>query len=339
MKLRYFLFPFSFFYGLITSIRNTLYDNNLLSSKSHELKTIVVGNLSTGGTGKSPFVLYLIELLNKEKNLGILSRGYGRKTSGYLSLSNDSKADEVGDEPLMFLQNSLGRIQVSVCEDRNEGINRMIKDNSNLECIILDDAFQHRKLKSGFNILLTTFQDPFFNDYLLPAGNLRELRKGALRSDVIVVTKCPSDLTQNQKVYFEKKLKKYEKPVFFSNIQYGQIKSFTQEAEQIKSILLVAGIANPKNMFEYLNKNYYVEEFMFSDHHNYTQADIQKIHQKFDTFASDSKAIVTTLKDFMRLKDKIHDWGLKEYPWYVLPITIEIDRETEFIKLIKDYVG
>jgi tetraacyldisaccharide 4'-kinase len=298
-----------------------------------------VGNLSTGGTGKSPFVLYLIELLNKEKNLGILSRGYGRKTSGYLSLSNDSKADEVGDEPLMFLQNSLGRIQVSVCEDRNEGINRMIKDNSNLECIILDDAFQHRKLKSGFNILLTTFQDPFFNDYLLPAGNLRELRKGALRSDVIVVTKCPSDLTQNQKVYFEKKLKKYEKPVFFSNIQYGQIKSFTQEAEQIKSILLVAGIANPKNMFEYLNKNYYVEEFMFSDHHNYTQADIQKIHQKFDTFASDSKAIVTTLKDFMRLKDKIHDWGLKEYPWYVLPITIEIDRETEFIKLIKDYVG
>ncbi len=339
MKLRYFLFPFSFFYGLITSIRNTLYDNNLLSSKSHELKTIVVGNLSTGGTGKSPFVLYLIELLNKEKNLGILSRGYGRKTSGYLALSADSKADEVGDEPLMFLQNSLGRIQVSVCEDRNEGINRMIKDNSNLECIILDDAFQHRKLKSGFNILLTTFQDPFFNDYLLPAGNLRELRKGALRSDVIVVTKCPSDLTQNQKVYFEKKLKKYEKPVFFSNIQYGQIKSFTKEAEQIKSILLVAGIANPKNMFEYLNKNYYVEEFMFSDHHNYTQADIQKIHQKFDTFASDSKAIVTTLKDFMRLKDKIHDWGLNEYPWYVLPITIEIDRETEFIKLIKDYVG
>ncbi|MEY4571311.1 MAG: hypothetical protein RLZ10_515 [Bacteroidota bacterium] len=339
MKLRYFLFPFSFFYGLITSIRNTLYDNNLLSSKSHELKTIVVGNLSTGGTGKSPFVLYLIELLNKEKNLGILSRGYGRKTSGYLALSADSKADEVGDEPLMFLQNSLGRIQVSVCEDRNEGINRMIKDNSNLECIILDDAFQHRKLKSGFNILLTTFQDPFFNDYLLPAGNLRELRKGALRSNVIVVTKCPSDLTQNQKVYFEKKLKKYEKPVFFSNIQYGQIKSFTKEAEQIKSILLVAGIANPKNMFEYLNKNYYVEEFMFSDHHNYTQADIQKIHQKFDTFASDSKAIVTTLKDFMRLKDKIHDWGLNEYPWYVLPITIEIDRETEFIKLIKDYVG
>jgi tetraacyldisaccharide 4'-kinase len=298
-----------------------------------------VGNLSTGGTGKSPFVLYLIELLNKEKNLGILSRGYGRKTSGYLALSADSKADEVGDEPLMFLQNSLGRIQVSVCEDRNEGINRMIKDNSNLECIILDDAFQHRKLKSGFNILLTTFQDPFFNDYLLPAGNLRELRKGALRSNVIVVTKCPSDLTQNQKVYFEKKLKKYEKPVFFSNIQYGQIKSFTKEAEQIKSILLVAGIANPKNMFEYLNKNYYVEEFMFSDHHNYTQADIQKIHQKFDTFASDSKAIVTTLKDFMRLKDKIHDWGLNEYPWYVLPITIEIDRETEFIKLIKDYVG
>jgi tetraacyldisaccharide 4'-kinase len=339
MKLRYFLFPFSFFYGLITSIRNTLYDNNLLSSKSHELKTIVVGNLSTGGTGKSPFVLYLIELLNKEKNLGILSRGYGRKSKGYLSLSNDSKADEVGDEPLMFLQNSLGRIQASVCEDRNEGINSMISDNSNLECIILDDAFQHRKLKSGFNILLTTFQDPFFNDYLLPAGNLRELRKGALRSNVIVVTKCPSDLTQNQKVYFEKKLKKYERPVFFSNIQYGQIKSFTKEAEQIKSILLVAGIANPKNMFEYLNKNYYVEEFMFSDHHNYTQADIQKIHQKFDTFASDSKAIVTTLKDFMRLKDKIHDWGLNEYPWYVLPITIEIDRETEFIKLIKDYVG
>lgn len=339
MKLRYFLFPFSFFYGLITSIRNILYDYKLLSSTSHELKTIVVGNLSTGGTGKSPFVLYLIDLLNKEKNLGILSRGYGRKTSGYLSLSSDSKSDEVGDEPLMFLQNNSGRVQVSVCEDRNEGINRMINENSNLECVILDDAFQHRKLISRFNILLTTFQNPFFNDHLLPAGNLRELNTGASRSNIIVITKCPNDLTQNQKVYFENKLKKYDKPVFFSKIRYGQIKSFTKEVEHIKSILLVAGIANPKNMFEYLNMNYSIEEFIFSDHHNYTQADIQKIHQKFDTFAPDSKAIVTTFKDYMRLKDKIQDWGMNEYPWCILPMTIEIDRETEFIKLIKEYVG
>jgi tetraacyldisaccharide 4'-kinase len=316
-----------------------MYDLAILRSKQHSVKTIVVGNLSVGGTGKSPFVLYLMSFLEKNKKVGVLSRGYGRKTRGYYLLKKDSKSEEVGDEPQMFFEMSSDHNPVAVCENRNEGIVKMVSDFPDMHCVILDDAFQHRQLKPGFSILLTTFQNPFFEDFVLPVGNLRESRTGGRRSDIIVVTKCPEDITEKQKKLFEKKLSTYGKPIFFSKIKYGELKSVTYDINLINSVLIVAGIENPKTMIDYLKMNYSVEEMLFSDHHNFTKQDIQKIHQKFDTFALNNKAIVTTFKDFMRLKDKRNEWCLDEYPWYILPITVEIDREKEFIKLVKDYVG
>jgi tetraacyldisaccharide 4'-kinase len=339
MRLRLLLIPFSVLYALLTLLRNKLYDLTILPSQSHAVKTIVVGNLSVGGTGKSPFVYHLMTLLENEIKLGILSRGYGRNTKGFYSVTSSSLANEVGDEPLMFHELGSDKINVAVCENRNEGIKQLVSKFPNTECVILDDAFQHRQLNAGFNILLTTFQNPFFYDFILPAGNLRESRMGAIRSNVIIVTKCPENLSESQKEVFQKKLYKYHKPVFFSKIIYGELKSFTYSIENINSVLIVAGIANPDTMVSYLKSHYRVKEFLFSDHHNYTLEDIQKIHQKFDTFVSESKAIVTTFKDYMRLKDKRSEWGLDKYPWYILPISIEIDREKEFVKLVKEYVG
>lgn len=337
--LRYFLFPFSLIYGLITRVRNSLFEANIFGSKEHSVKTIAIGNLSLGGTGKSPVTLYLKAILSEKFKLAILSRGYGRKSKGFKWVESDSLADEVGDEPLMFKTIVGEKIPVAVCEDRNSGVEKIQLTYPKTDVILLDDAFQHRKIKAGFSILLTTFDNPFFQDFVVPAGRLRENRSGAKRADVFLVTKCPDLFSIAQKNDFQRQLEKYSKPVFFSRVKYGELVSFTIEASKINNVFVVAGIANPKDMIECLANSYRVESFIFSDHHQYTRAEITKIHQKFDTFAPEETAIVTTQKDYMRLKEKIDEWGLRKYPWYILPITVEIENEKEFNKLIVDYVG
>jgi tetraacyldisaccharide 4'-kinase len=337
--LRYFLFPFALLYGLIIGIRNAFFDLKILKSRNHSIKLIVVGNLSMGGTGKSPVTLYLASLLSEKLNVAILSRGYGRKTRGYKHVELNSLASEVGDEPLMFKSISGNKIQVAVCEDRNKGVEEIQTSFPKTNLIILDDAFQHRKIKPGLSILLTTYENPFFRDFILPMGTMREFRSAARRADVLLVTKCPEDISINDKIDFQKNLEKYHKPVFFSRIKYGELVGVTYEIQRIKRVLVVAGIANPFGMIERLNGIYQVESFIFSDHHEFTQDEIERIHRKFDTFACKETAIVTTQKDFMRLKDKIEIWGIVNYPWYVLPISIEIENEKEFNKLIVDYVG
>ena len=292
-----------------------------------------------GGTGKSPVTLYLTDLLLDTFDLAILSRGYGRKTKGFTWVEFDSLASEVGDEPLMFKTLVGNKIHVAVCEDRNSGVENIQLKFPKTKIVLLDDAFQHRKIKPGFSILLTTFDNPFFNDYVVPAGKLRENRSGAKRADVILVTKCPNSLSIAQKNEFQLQLNKFKKPVFFSMVNYGNLMNFTFEVPLIKNILVVAGIADPKDMIENLANSYNVESLVFSDHHQFTHAEITKIHQKFDTFAPSEKAIVTTQKDYMRLKEKVEEWGLIKYPWYILPISIEIENEQEFNKLIIDYVG
>ena len=336
---RFILFPFSLIYGLIIGTRNALYNSHIFYSREHSVKLIVVGNLSMGGTGKSPVTMYLKSLLSERINVAILSRGYGRKTKGYKLVESVSQTCEVGDEPLMFKTIVGNEIPVVVCEDRNNGVDKIHQNFPKTEVIILDDAFQHRKIKAGFAILLTTFEKPFFSDYIVPSGGLRECRSGAKRADVILVTKCPKALSINQKNEFQKQLGKYNKPVFFSKVNYGQLINVTYEVQTINNVIIVVGIANPSDMIESLEKFYKVESFVFSDHHEFTRAEINKIHQKFDTFVPNETAIVTTQKDYMRLKDKVENWGLINYPWYILPISIEIENEQEFNKLILDYVG
>ena len=334
----YILLPFSLLFGLITRIRNLFFDSSILKSKTHTQKVISIGNLSMGGTGKSPVAIYITKLLSDKTNLAILSRGYGRKTRGFKWVGQDSLSSEVGDEPLLFKTIIGDKIPVAVCENRNIGVEIIVNAFPQTELVLLDDAFQHRKIKPGLSILLTTFQKPFFLDFIFPVGDLRESRNGASRADIILITKCPYELSEYDKKVVRDSLKKYKKPVFFSKVVYGDWINLTFEVSTIKHVIVVSGIANPTGMIENLAASYKVEPIIFADHHEFTQEEITKIHRKFDTFVTSETAIVTTQKDFMRLRDKVDKWGLVNYPWYVLPITIEIDNEMEFNKLIFDYV-
>jgi tetraacyldisaccharide 4'-kinase len=337
-KFRLILFPLSFLFQCITTTRNFLYEKGIFTSKIVPIKSIVIGNISVGGTGKSPVTIYLANLLSTQLKTAILSRGYGRKTKGFIKVSEDAESMQVGDEPLMFQHVFGAAVTVAVCESRNEGIEKLITLDPQLELILLDDAFQHRQIKAGFNILLTTFRSPFFTDFILPAGDLRESRNGANRANVILVTKCPVLLDPETQNNYRESLLPYNKPVFFSHIVYGELIPFTIEIPKVKNVLLVTGIAQTIDLVNYLETNFLVDHIPFSDHHEFTLNDIEKIHRKFDTFAQSDKAIVTTYKDYMRLKKNVSMWGLDSFPWYFLPISVALNNEKEFIKLIQSYV-
>lgn len=282
------------------SIRNFLYDKGVFKSYSFNTPIIVVGNLSVGGTGKTPQTEYLIRLLSKEFKVAVLSRGYRRKTKGYILANSSSTADTIGDEPFQIFQ-KFPQIYLAVDSDRRNGIENLIKQNKP-DVIILDDAFQHRRVKAGFYILLTAFDDLYFNDLVLPAGNLRESKKGAERADVIIVTKCPNNLSDIAQNNIKKKIG-LNRPIYFSKIGYadsvigseGEIS--TVEIKKTEKLLL-AGIAKPKPFFEYLQTGKDVE-MKFKDHHHFTDEEIERIQ----TLAN-NKIIVTTEKDYVRLKDK-----------------------------------
>lgn len=282
------------------SIRNFLYDKGIFKSYSFNIPIIVVGNLSVGGTGKTPQTEYLIRLLSKEFKVAVLSRGYRRKTKGYILANSSSTADTIGDEPFQIFQ-KFPQIDLSVDSDRRNGIENLINQNKP-DVIILDDAFQHRRVKAGFYILLTAFDDLYFNDLVLPAGNLRESKKGAERADVIIVTKCPNNLSDIAQNNIKKKIG-ISRPIYFSKIGYadsvigreGEIS--TVEIKKTEKLLL-AGIAKPKPFFEYLQTGKDVE-MKFKDHHHFTDEEIERIQ----TLAN-NKIIVTTEKDYVRLKDK-----------------------------------
>ena len=282
------------------SIRNFLYDKGVFKSYSFNIPIIVVGNLSVGGTGKTPQTEYLIRLLSKEFKVAVLSRGYRRKTKGYILANSSSTADTIGDEPFQIFQN-FPQIDLAVDSDRRNGIENLIKQNKP-DVIILDDAFQHRRVKAGFYILLTAFDDLYYNDLVLPAGNLRESKKGAERADVIIVTKCPNNLSDIAQNNIKKKIG-INRPIYFSKIGYAD--SVIGREGEISTIeikktekLLLAGIAKPKPFFEYLQTGKDVE-MKFKDHHHFTDEEIERIQ----TLAN-NKIIVTTEKDYVRLKDK-----------------------------------
>lgn len=334
------MYPLGILYGMVVALRNLLYQLGIKRRMHVPNKSIVVGNLSVGGTGKTPFIIYLLQLLREEQlKAHVVSRGYGRKTKGFLVVTSDMEADKVGDEPLL-IKKHFPEMEMSVCENRAFAVQKIDSENPS-KVYLFDDAFQHLGIRAEINILLTTFQTPFFNDCMLPAGNLREFKCGAKRADFIVVTKCPESLTYSQKELFYNHLKISRNNIFFSSISYGNLKAFSNNRrEGYSHILLVTGIANPKPLVEFLSQAFHVELIQFPDHHNFTLRNIQFIHERFDIFANKEKGIiVTTEKDYVRLSNNEFMPYLNDYPWYFQPITVKLDEEVRFKNLILKYVA
>lgn len=326
------LFPFSILYGSVMHLRNKLYDKGLLSSKEFDIPVIAVGNLSMGGTGKSPMVEYLVNMLKQDHKVATLSRGYKRKTSGYILLNGQETATEVGDEPLQF-KSKFKEVLVAVDENRSNGIEKLLEENFPPDVIVLDDAFQHRKVKAGFYILLTSYSNLYRNDLVLPAGNLREPAAGAKRANIIVVTKCPEDLSVAEQEEIRKKLKpKAGQEVFFSHIAYSEEIYSRNRILKLKELqkenfTLVTGIARPKALVDYLESlGLNFTHKAYSDHHNFTEEEIRSLQHE--------ELILTTEKDYMRLKNEIS----REKIFY-LPIKTEfISGNAEFNARIENFV-
>lgn len=340
--LRKLLFPFAILYGLITSIRNFLFDKGILKSYSFDLPIIAVGNLSVGGTGKTPQIEYLIRLLSDKYKIATLSRGYKRQSKGFILAEASSNAAILGDEPFQFYK-KFATIQVAVDADRKNGIEQLLSQQEKPEVILLDDAFQHRKVKAGFYILLTSYGDLYSDDFMLPTGNLRESRSGAKRANVIIVTKCPFNLSLEQRNDIKNRLKVSEdQEVYFTFIAYedfiyAENRKINVNEIQSAAKLLVAGIAKPEPFFAYLQDTNDVC-LSFPDHHNFTDKDILEIKN-----LAQNNIIITTEKDYVRLKGSLPSEQL-----FYLPIQSSFvsgpdsevsERRDNFDKTIIDYVG
>lgn len=307
--LRFILFPFTLIYDFVTRIRNYCYDFGLFKSVHFDIPIIAVGNLSVGGTGKTPLIEYLIRSLQHKYKIAILSRGYKRKTKGFIFLDHTHTSEDVGDEPLQFFK-KFEKINVAVDENRVNGIQKL-QQKEPMDIILLDDAFQHRKVKASCYILLTKYEDLYTDDFVLPTGNLRESKNGAKRAHVIIVTKCPLALTSEKKQEVIRKLNvSSEQHVFFSNISYHKKTSgklnIPTEALSDYEILLLTGIANPTPLVSFLKeKGSKVHHLKYSDHHHFTKKEIDAITAKFDALTSKKKILLTTEKDYMRISSKI----------------------------------
>lgn len=337
---RWYLYPFALVYGLVTSVRNWLYDFKILKSTAFRTPIISVGNLSVGGSGKSPMVMYLAELLHKNYRSGVLSRGYGRLTKGYMVTNYESNYKSVGDEAMQLFERFKNKFVIGVSENRVAGAKKLIQD-MDLGVLVLDDAMQHRAIKAGFNILMTDYSDPYFQDFILPAGNLRESRSGAKRADIIMVSKCPKILTEEKKQYFLSRINpKPHQKVFFSSINYDEhIYSLDNKLPDNNlayyDILLITGIANPKPLVEHLaNFSQRVKHLKFKDHHNFTDQDIKNILEEYKKLG-EYKLILTTEKDYVRLKT----FPKIQHLVYYWPINVNIDNRELFNQIINDYVS
>ena len=340
MNWRKFLLPLSGLYWMGTSFRNMLFNSGLRKETSFDIPIINVGNLSVGGTGKSPHVMYLIDLLKNQYKICTLSRGYGRKTRGFVFANYDAKVYDIGDEPMQFFRRFKNKIIVTVCEDRVVGAQKIIRDFYP-DAILLDDAYQHRNIKPGFNILLTEFRQPYSQDYVLPAGNLREGSTGSRRADVVIVTKCPENLNEKMVKQLRHDLKiKPHQELFFSKIVYDQ-KIYGIHGEIPMSnwmnynVVVVTGIANANDFVKFCETNFRaVLHLEYPDHHNFSDTEIDYIRKRFrDT--EGERLILTTEKDYMRL---LEEESLKNDLYY-LPISIELNDAEKFNHMILDYVG
>lgn len=340
---RYILFPLSIIYGFIIWLRNKLFDKNILRSASFNFPLICVGNLAVGGTGKTPMTEYLIRLLQQKYIVATLSRGYKRKTKGFAIAEENTTAIDVGDEP-MQLHKKFPNVTVAVAEERVVGIPQLLHAKPKTEVIILDDAFQHREVRAGMNILLTDYQNLYTRDFILPAGDMRDVKSSSKRAHIIIVTKCKSHLNDEEKEKIIKELNPLpDQKVYFTKIEYGSpYHLFTKETKFLEpetNVLLVCGIANPKPLQEILTTySASYELLFFTDHHIFTIDDLEEIKKQFSKIESQNKIILTTEKDGVRLAK--YESELKQLPIYIIPIRHKFlfGQENEFEKIVLEFV-
>ena len=333
-------------YAVVVAVRNMLYSIGIKKQEAPHITTIGVGNLSTGGTGKTPMTEYLLRLLADKYPTAMLSRGYKRKTKGYVLDDGSHDTAKLGDEPAM-IASKFPNVQVAVCERRLEGVRRLMEpvypelsDNPEEseepekqeppKLIVLDDVYQHRHIKPNINILLTEFRHPYFRDRIIPYGNLREFRSGRNRASIVIVTKCPSVLNpvDRHNIIADLRLQNYQK-VFFSYLKYGEIvtldgKPANLDLRHMDGVLALTGIAHPEPMVEEIRKSCRVQHMAFADHHNYTKHDLSRVREAFEAIKGERKAILTTEKDAMRLRGITGD-----LPIYVLPVEMAFHKEKD----------
>lgn len=329
---QFLLFPFALLYDLVTRIRNYAFDTQVRKSFRFHTNVIAVGNLSVGGTGKTPMIDYLIDyFLNKEMNIATLSRGYGRRTSGFRLAEEKETPKTLGDEPYMYFFKHGERIRVAVGEERDLAIPELLWHEPDTQVILLDDAFQHREVLPSLNILLTTYHKPFYKDYLLPSGLLREARKGAERAEIILVTKCPSLLTGADQVKVKEEIKKYSKAkVFFTTVEYGAPKPFFENGIPLREqVVGISGIADPMLFNKYVSTSFKCKLIHnYKDHYHYSKRDVKDIINEL----GEGESLITTEKDMVKLRSFEQ---LQDFSCFYIPIKVKfLKEETLFLSMI-----
>lgn len=334
--LKILFFPLYGLYYAIIFLRNWLFDAGFMMSVSPKVLTINVGNLSLGGTGKTPFVEYLVRLLSDKYKTSTLSRGYGRKTKGFVLANEQATAETIGDEPMQYYLKFKDKINVVVCENRVEGVEEIQKKIADNQIVILDDAFQHRKIFPYINLLLSDYNKPFYEDILVPFGRLRDIRNSAKRADAVIITKCPININIEKIEKIRAEVLAYtrvEIPVFFSKISYQEITAYASRSEfdATKKIAILTAIAKPEVFIKYLSeKKLSIEKiFDFPDHHSFSRKDIDKVLGKnYENFQ-----IITTEKDMVKLKPQLSELELQRF--FYVPIEIEIVNKIVFDDFIE----
>jgi tetraacyldisaccharide 4'-kinase len=320
---RYLLLPISIVYGGIVWLRNILYNKKILAATTFNFPIICIGNLAVGGTGKTPMVELLLRMLQQQYKVATISRGYKRKTKGFGIANHNTTALEIGDEPMQFHQ-KFANITVAVGEERLVAIPQLLQEKPATEVIILDDAFQHRSVHAGLNILLTEYKNLYCHDFMIPAGDLRDVKASAARAEVIIVTKCKNDISIEEKNKIVKQLKpQVHQTILFASLNYNMpshlFNNNTVQLNNTVDVLLVCGIANPKPLKDYLTSTVRSFDMLrYPDHHIFDSDDLIEIKKHFQKLKSDNKLIITTEKDGVRLQKFENE--LATFPIYVLPI-------------------
>ena len=344
--LKILLFPFSLLFGMGVALKNLLYRTRMLNSVKFSVPVIGIGNLSIGGTGKTPHVEYLIRLLRPYLRTAVVSRGYGRKTSGFILVAPQHMSSDVGDEPLIYAR-KYRDVAVAVSESRSVGIPMLMQQRPGVQVMLLDDAFQHRSVTPYLNILLTEYGHPYFRDWLLPSGRLREWPVGAYRADLVIVTKCPLDLSEQARDTFLSKMRPAaNQAVYFSGYRYHQPYAMYPPSPAIglrdlESALIICGIARPDALFDYIASEVEnVDMSSFEDHHVYQSEDLQLLETRFRNLPGERKVILTTEKDAVRLEPFGAFIKSHQLPVYILPIEVVFlfDRGPDFDRQIRQFL-
>ena len=331
----YLLFPLSIVYTIVVMVRNKAFDRGVLCQRRHKTATIGVGNLSAGGTGKTPHIEYLTNMLCAIEGYkpAVLSRGYRRQTRGFVLATPTTTVEEIGDEPFQMYAKHPD-VPVAVCEDRNLGMDMIANRCSSVNLVLLDDVYQHRYIRPDILVLLTDYTHPFYTDSVIPFGNLREPRSGYKRANIVVVTKCPTTLSTEEQSQITARIKPTpDQKIFFSYMEYGIPTAMdgqsTASLDSITDVLLLTGIANPKPLVNKVAQTCRIHLCRFADHHNFSIADIELIAKRFHNIKAKRKIILTTEKDYVRLSSTKLRPALEGMPIYYIPIQIHFHKSVD----------